>query len=72
MFVGKDQGHPQMIEIHAQLQRLSGLMHDVGYVHCTKFVLLVEEEEQLFNLCQHSEKLTLAFGLINTAPGRPV
>jgi len=30
MFVVKDQGHPQMIEIHAQLQRLSGLMQNVG------------------------------------------
>jgi hypothetical protein len=28
-FVVEDQDHPQMIEIHAELQRLSGLMHDV-------------------------------------------
>jgi hypothetical protein len=31
-FIVKDQCHPQMIEFHAQLQRLSGLMLDVGYV----------------------------------------
>jgi hypothetical protein len=72
MFVVKDQCHPQMIEIHAQLQRLSGLMLDVGYVPFTKKILLVEEEEQAFNPCQHSEKLAIPFGLINTAPGCPV
>ncbi len=30
-----DQDHPQMIEIRAKLQRLSGLMHNVGYVPST-------------------------------------
>jgi hypothetical protein len=32
MFVVDDQDHPQMIEIHAKLQRLSRLMHDARYV----------------------------------------
>jgi hypothetical protein len=62
-----------MTEIHAELQRLSGLMHDAGYMPCTKFVLHdVEEEEQVLHLCHHSEKLAIAFGLINTAPGTPL
>ncbi|CAM6049373.1 unnamed protein product [Sphagnum compactum] len=73
MFVVEDRGHPQMIEIHAELQRLSGLMHDAGYVPCTEFILDdVEEEEKLFHWCHHSEKLAIAFGLINTAPGTPL
>jgi hypothetical protein len=73
MFVVKDQGHPEMIEIHAQMQRLSGLMHDVGYVPCGKFVLhVVEEEEQVLHRCQQSDKLAIALGLINTAPGSPI
>ncbi|CAM6067263.1 unnamed protein product [Sphagnum tenellum] len=73
MFVVEDRDHPQMIEIHAELQRLSGLMRDAGYVPCTEFVLDdVEEEEKLFHLCHHSEKLAIAFGLINTAPGTPL
>ncbi len=38
-FLVEDQDHPQMIEIHAELQRLSGLMHDAGYVPCMKSVL---------------------------------
>ncbi len=32
-FVVEYQGHPQMMDIHAELQRLSGLMHDPGYIH---------------------------------------
>ncbi|KAH8939546.1 hypothetical protein BDL97_15G042500 [Sphagnum fallax] len=72
-FVVDDQHHPQMIEIHAELKRLSGLMHDAGYVPDTNFVLHdVEEEEKVFNLCHHSEKLAIAFGLINSAPGTPL
>ncbi len=71
MFVAEDQDHPQMIEIHAELQKLSGLMHDERYVHCTEFVL-DEEEEKVPHLCHHSEKLTIAFGLINTAPHTPL
>ncbi len=60
-----------MIEIHAELQRFSGLMHDAGYVPCMEFVLDDVEEEKAFHLCHHSEKLAIAFGLINTAPGTP-
>ncbi|CAK9227526.1 unnamed protein product [Sphagnum troendelagicum] len=71
-FVVDDQHHPQMVEIHAELKRLSGLMHDAGYVPDTNFVLHdVEEEEKVFHLCHHSEKLAIAFGLINSAPGTP-
>jgi hypothetical protein len=73
MFVVDNQDHPQMMEICAELQRLSGLMQDAGYVPSTKFVLHdVEEEAKEFHLCQHSEKLAIAFGLINTAPGTPL
>ncbi|KAH8944738.1 hypothetical protein BDL97_12G000400 [Sphagnum fallax] len=72
-FVAQDQDHPQMIEIHAELQRLSGLMHNAGYVPCTELVLDdVEEEEKVSHLCHHSEKLAIAFGLINTATGTPL
>jgi hypothetical protein len=71
MFVEEDQDHPQMIEIYAELQRLSWLMHDAGYMPVTKIVLhdVEEEEETVFHLCHHSEKLVIACGLINTALG---
>jgi hypothetical protein len=40
------------------------------YVPCSKCVLHdVEEEEQV---CHHCDKLAMAFGLINTAPGTPL
>jgi short-subunit dehydrogenase len=48
-FVVDDQDHPQMTEIHAELKRLSGLVHNVGYVPYSRFVLHdVEEEERCF------------------------
>jgi hypothetical protein len=48
-------------------------MHDAGYVPHTTIVLHdVEEEEKVFHLCHHSEKLAIAFGLLNTAPGTPL
>jgi hypothetical protein len=71
-FVVDDQGHPQIIEIHAELLRLSGLMHDAGYMPCTEFVLDDVEEEKVFPLCHHSENLAIALGLLNTPPGTPL
>jgi hypothetical protein len=72
-FVVVDQDCPPIIEFHAELLRLSGLMHDAGYMPCTEFVLDdVEEEEKIFPLCHHSEKLAIALGLINTPPGTPL
>jgi len=45
-------------------------MKDVSYVPDTKFVMHdVDEEEWLFQLCHQSEKLVIAFGLIDTPPG---
>jgi hypothetical protein len=62
-----------MIEICAELQRLSGLMHDAGYVPCTEFVLDdVEEEKKVCHLRHHREELAIAFGLINTALSTPL
>ncbi|CAK9881683.1 unnamed protein product [Sphagnum jensenii] len=72
-FVVDDQDHPQMVEIHAELKRLSGQMKDAGYVPDTKLVLHdVEEEEKLFRSCHHSEKLAIAYGLISTPPYTPL
>jgi hypothetical protein len=61
---------PQMIENRTELKRLSKLMHDAGYMQYTKVVLPdVEEEEKVFHMCHHSEKLTISCRLINKAPG---
>jgi hypothetical protein len=47
-------------------------MHDAGYVPCTRFVLHVVEEELVFQLCDRSQKLAIAFGLINIGPSSPL
>jgi hypothetical protein len=72
-FVVDDHDHPRITEIRAELKRLSGQMLDMGYVPDTRFVLHdVEEEDKVFHLCHHSEKLAIAFGLISTPPGTPL
>eukprot|EP01018_Ginkgo_biloba_P019587 Gb_24126 [translate_table: standard] len=72
-FIAADKSHPQSEEIYAMLETLAGLMKDAGYVPHTKFVLHdVEEEVKEQMLCSHSEKLAIAFGIINTNPGNPV
>jgi len=63
-----DQDHPQMIEIHAELHQLSGLLHDAGYMPCTIVDLYYVEEEKVIHLCHHGKKLAIVFGVINTAP----
>ncbi len=68
-----NQEHPQLSEIHAELERLYRQMNHIGYVPDTKFVLHdVDEEEKVFCLSHHSEKLAIAFGLLNTPAGTPL
>eukprot|EP01018_Ginkgo_biloba_P031676 Gb_31111 [translate_table: standard] len=71
-FVG-DGSNPQMQEIYAELKGLSGRMKTAGYVPDTRFVLNdLEEEQKEQILFHHSEKLAIAFGLINTPPGTAI
>jgi hypothetical protein len=43
------------------------------YVPDMKFLLHdVKEEENIFHLCYHGEKIVIAFGLIATPPGIPL
>lgn len=60
----------QSVEIYQLLERLAGLMAKEGYVADRNFVLHdVEEDEKREMLCGHSERLAIAFGLLNTRPG---
>ncbi|KAH9534168.1 hypothetical protein CY35_18G092800 [Sphagnum magellanicum] len=53
--------------------RLSDQRLYAGYVPDTRFVLHhVEEEDEVFQLCHHSEKFTTAFGLLSTPLGAPL
>eukprot|EP01018_Ginkgo_biloba_P018692 Gb_36085 [translate_table: standard] len=72
-FLVGDKSHPQSEEIYAMLKTLSEPMKEAGYVPNTDFVLYnVEEEVKEHMLGTHSEKLAIAFGLINTSPGTPI
>eukprot|EP01018_Ginkgo_biloba_P029405 Gb_03473 [translate_table: standard] len=71
-FVG-DRSHPQSDKIYALLQTLAGQMKEAGYMPNTNFVLHdVDKEVVEHMLSSHSEKLAIAFGLINTSPGSPI
>jgi hypothetical protein len=54
----------------SELQRLSRLRYDPGYVPCTKFVLDDVEDGKVFQSCHKSEKLAIAFRLIHTSPSK--
>eukprot|EP01018_Ginkgo_biloba_P019722 Gb_21824 [translate_table: standard] len=72
-FLVGDRSHPQTEKIYAMLETLAGQMKDAGYVPNTNYVLHdVEEEVKEHLLGSHSEKLAIAFGLINTSPGTPI
>ncbi|XP_062095241.1 pentatricopeptide repeat-containing protein At4g21065-like [Humulus lupulus] len=69
----RDRSHPQSHKIYDLLEELSAPMKRLGYVPLTDFVLHdIEEEAKEEALLYHSEKLAIAFGLINTRPGTPI
>eukprot|EP00268_Persea_americana_P003461 TRINITY_DN1104_c1_g1_i6.p1 TRINITY_DN1104_c1_g1~~TRINITY_DN1104_c1_g1_i6.p1 ORF type:complete len:678 (-),score=110.73 TRINITY_DN1104_c1_g1_i6:1329-3362(-) len=68
-FLMEDKSHPQHEMIMAMLERLNSKMREMGYVPKTEFVLHdLEEEVKEQMLCNHSERLAIAFALLNTAP----
>eukprot|EP01018_Ginkgo_biloba_P032702 Gb_11925 [translate_table: standard] len=73
VFLAGDKSHPCSEKIYAMLKSLACRMEEAGYVPDTSFVLHdVEEEEKERLIFSHSEKLAIAFGLINTSPGIPI
>ncbi|GER38430.1 pentatricopeptide repeat-containing family protein [Striga asiatica] len=72
-FVAGDESHPQCKEIRKMWDELLVRMRLKGYVPNTSVVLLdVDEKEKEMFLFQHSEKLALAFGLLNTPRGETI
>ena len=70
LFMGADTSHPQAEEIYKFLEALYEKIKIAGYIPDTTFVLHdISEEEKEYNLTTHSEKLAIAFGLLNTSPG---
>ncbi|XP_009762740.1 pentatricopeptide repeat-containing protein At3g57430, chloroplastic [Nicotiana sylvestris] len=72
-FVAGDASHPQSEQLYGFLKTLSDKMKKEGYVPDTSCVLHnVSEGEKENLLCGHSEKLAIAFGILNTPPGMPI
>ncbi|XVE48426.1 hypothetical protein DITRI_Ditri01bG0001500 [Diplodiscus trichospermus] len=72
-FVACDASHPQSGQLHGLLETLLEKMRKEGYVPDTSCVLHnVDEEEKETLLCGHSEKLTIAFGILNCLPGTTI
>ncbi|KAG6593380.1 Pentatricopeptide repeat-containing protein, partial [Cucurbita argyrosperma subsp. sororia] len=72
-FLTKDDSHDEIEEIHSCLKVLLERLTLAGYVPETNFVLHdVEDEQKLDELLYHSEKLALAYGILNTPIGAPI
>ncbi|KAK7825338.1 pentatricopeptide repeat-containing protein [Quercus suber] len=72
-FLAGDVLHPQSKLLHGFLETLSERMRKVGYVPDTSCVLHnIDEEEKETLLCGHSEKLAIAFGILNSPPGTTI
>lgn len=65
--------HPQMKEIYRKLEKIKERLQMAGHSPDTSQVLFdIDEEEKETAVQHHSEKLAIAFGLINTLPGKPI
>lgn len=65
--------HPDTAKIYEFLDDLDLRLKEEGYVCLPKLVLHdVEEEEKEHMLKYHSEKLAVAFGVLNVPNGRPI
>ncbi|GMH15938.1 hypothetical protein Nepgr_017779 [Nepenthes gracilis] len=68
-FLSGDDFHPQIKEINAVLGQFYQKMRAVGF---SEAEIDSKDDSKAEVFCGHSERLALAFGLINTAPGMPV
>ncbi|PIA32641.1 hypothetical protein AQUCO_04400079v1 [Aquilegia coerulea] len=72
-FIAGDRSHPQTEKINLMLDEIARLLSIEGHVPTIKGISFdINEEEKEQALSQHSEKLAIAFGLINTKPGVPI
>ncbi|KAK2641908.1 hypothetical protein Ddye_023671 [Dipteronia dyeriana] len=71
-FVGGDNFHPRIKEINAVLEEFYEKMNAVGFSNpeCGSVDDVEASKDEIF--CGHSERLAIAYGLINTARGMPI
>lgn len=73
-FLVGDRSHPQTKQLYLFLDEMTAKLKIAGYFPEFGEVLLDidDEEDKETALSKHSEKLAIAFGLMNTAPGTPI
>jgi pentatricopeptide repeat protein len=72
-FVAGDKSHDQYKEIYEMVDEIGREIKRAGYVPTTSQVLLdIDEEDKEDALYRHSEKLAIAFALLNTPPGTSI
>lgn len=72
-FVVGDKTHPLTKQIYCKLEEISRKLDSAGYEPDTSVVLFdLDELEKTQNLAVHSEKLAVAFGLLNMGTPEPI
>ncbi|XP_008797548.2 pentatricopeptide repeat-containing protein At3g62890-like [Phoenix dactylifera] len=72
-FLVGDRSHPQTKQIYSFLDEMAIKLKIAGYTPEVGEVLLdIDEEDRETALSRHSEKLAIAFGLMNTSSGTPI
>ncbi|KAG2644133.1 hypothetical protein PVAP13_2KG408700 [Panicum virgatum] len=73
MFVADDDTHPKAAEIYRMWEEINTRIRKAGYIPNMDYVLLhVNEQERATKLQYHSEKIALAFALINMPAGATI
>lgn len=73
VFLSQDAKHPRLNDIHKKLEELATKITAAGYIPNTNYVLHnVSDKEKIDNLSHHSERLALAFALMNSSRNRTV
>lgn len=73
VFAANDRTHPQSEDIRRKIDTLGKMMEEEGYKPDTSCALHnVDEEIKIESLKHHSERLAIAFSLINTPEGSPI
>ncbi|KAJ4768004.1 Pentatricopeptide repeat-containing protein [Rhynchospora pubera] len=75
VFVSGDNSHPQKEEIKKFVEDVVKRMkEEEQYAPNARYALMINADDRLKEeaLCGHSEKLAIAFGVLNSAYGRPI
>lgn len=73
IFLVGDREHPEQEKIYEYLEKLTTKLQEFGYIpNMTSILHDINEEEKEMTLRVHSEKLAVAFGILNSTPGTTI